>query len=163
MGGSGAEGGAKGRGFLVVPNTAVQIPIGVVNGAQEGPTLMVTAGIHGGEYPCIEAGIRFGREVDAAQVCGQILVSAPVSVNSFQARQAFVVPEDGKNLNRVFPGKATGTIAEQMAHTLMTEVVPHANAWVDLHGGDIPEALVPFSGIHEAKDPKVTDQSRQEA
>src|SRR5258708_3901863 len=156
-----AEAGAKARGFLTVPNTSVQIPVVVVNGAQEGQTLLVTAGIHGGEYPCIEAGIRFGREVDAAQVCGQIIVSAPVSVNAFQARQAFLVPEDGKNLNRVFPGKATGTIAEQMAHTLMTEVVPHANAWVDLHGGDIPEALLPFSGYREGRDPKVTEQSRQ--
>src|SRR5258708_6715264 len=155
--------GKKSKGFLKVPNTAVQIPLVIANGAQEGPTLLVTAGIHGGEYPCIDAGICFGRELDAAQVCGRVIVIAPVSLNAFHARQAFVVPEDGKNLNRVFPGKATGTIAEQMAHTLMTEVVPHANAWVDLHGGDIPEALVPFSGIHEAKDPKVTDQSRQEA
>src|SRR5438874_8713743 len=90
-----AQPGTKARGFLTVPNTAVQIPIVVVNGAQEGQTLLITAGIHGGEYPCIEAGIRFGREVDAAQVCGQVIVIAPVSLNSFQARQAFVVPEDG--------------------------------------------------------------------
>jgi uncharacterized protein len=151
----------KSRGFLTVPNTSVQIPVVVVNGAQEGQTLLVTAGIHGGEYPCIDAGIRFGRELDATQVCGQIIVIAPVSVNAFQARQAFVVPEDGKNLNRVFPGKATGTIAEQMAYTLMSEVAPHVNAWVDLHGGDIPEALVPFSGYLDARDPKVTEQSRK--
>src|SRR4051812_5205590 len=91
-----AEVGAKAKGFLTVPNTSVQIPIVLVNGAKEGKTLLVTAGIHGGEYPCIEAGIRFGRELDAAQVCGQIIVCAPVSINSFQARQAFVVPEDGK-------------------------------------------------------------------
>lgn len=152
--------GKKSKGFLKVANSSVQIPVVIANGAQEGPTLLVTAGIHGGEYPCIDAGIRFGRDVDAAQVCGAIMVVAPVSMNAFHARQAFFVPEDGKNLNRVFPGKATGTMAEQMAHTLMTEVVPHASAWVDLHGGDIPEALVPFSGIHVARDPKITEQSR---
>lgn len=156
-----AQAGQKSKGFLIVPNTSVQIPVVVVNGAQDGQTLLVTAGIHGGEYPCIEAGIRFGRELDAAQVCGQVIVISPVSVNAFHARQAFVVPEDGKNLNRVFPGKATGTIAEQMAHTLVSEVLPHANAWIDLHGGDIPEALVPFAGYLDAKDPKVTEQSRK--
>jgi uncharacterized protein len=156
-----AEPGAKSKGFLTVPNTPVQMPLVIVNGAQEGPTLLVTAGIHGGEYPCIEAGIRFGREIEAAQVCGQVIVIAPVSLNAFQARQAFLVPEDGKNLNRMFPGKATGTIAEQMAHAIMTQVVPQVNAWVDLHGGDIPEALVPFSGYLDARDPSVTEQSRK--
>src|SRR5438046_10725430 len=57
-----AQPGTKARGFLAVPNTSVQLPVVVVNGAQEGQTLLVTAGIHGGEYPCIEAGIRFGRD-----------------------------------------------------------------------------------------------------
>ena len=156
-----AESGTKAKGFLKVPNTSVQIPIVIVNGLQEGPTLLVTAGIHGGEYPCIEAGIRFGRELDPGQVRGQAIIVAPVSLNAFLARQAFWVPEDGKNLNRVFPGKATGTISERMAYTLMTEVVPHANAWIDLHGGDIPEALVPFSIYCESPDPQITAESRQ--
>src|SRR5262249_26106817 len=81
-------------------------------------------------------------------------------LNAFHARQAFFVPEDGKNLNRQFPGKALGTIAERMAYTIMTEVVSHINSWVDLRGGDIPEALIPFSGYIESNDAGVTERAR---
>ncbi|MEZ4670835.1 MAG: succinylglutamate desuccinylase/aspartoacylase family protein [Anaerolineae bacterium] len=141
-----AEPGTTARGFLSVAGTSVTMPIVIVNGSHEGPTLLVTAGVHGGEYPSIEAGIRFGRELEASQVSGTIIVMSPVSLNAFHARQAFLVPEDGKNLNRVFPGKATGSVAERMAFTIMNDVVPHISAWIDMHGGDIPEALIPFAG-----------------
>jgi predicted deacylase len=152
--------GTKVNGFISVPNTSIRMPITLVNGAKEGQTLLITAGIHGGEYPSIEAAIRFAAEIEPAQVSGQVIVMSPVSLNAFHARQAFLVPEDGKNLNRQFPGKALGTMAERMAYTIMTEVVPHIHVWVDLHGGDIPEALVPFSGYMESPDPDVTERSR---
>jgi predicted deacylase len=159
IGGISAAPNTKVNGFINVPNTSIRMPITLVNGEKEGQTLLITAGIHGGEYPSIEAAIRFGAELDPGQVSGQIIVMSPVSLNAFHARQAFLVPEDGKNLNRQFPGKALGTTAERMAYTIMTEVVPHIHAWVDLHGGDIPEALVPFSGYMEAADPRVNERS----
>ncbi len=155
-----AEPGTKVNGFINVPGTAVRMPIILANGVNEGQTLLVTAGIHGGEYPSIEAGIRFGSQLNPTEMSGQIIVMSPVSLNAFHARQAFLVPEDGKNLNRQFPGKALGTMAERMAYTIMTEVVAHIDAWVDLHGGDIPESLVPFSGYIEAADLAVNDRSR---
>ncbi len=155
-----AEQGTKAQGFLTVAGTTVRIPIVIVNGAQEGPTLLVTAGIHGGEYPSIEAAIRFGQELDPAQVSGNIIVMSPISLNAFHARQAFLVPDDGKNLNRVFPGKATGTISERMAFTIMNDVVPHIQGWIDMHGGDIPEALVPFGGYIIGENESVNQQAR---
>lgn len=155
-----AAAGTKAQGFLSVAGTSVRLPIVIVNGAQDGPTLLVTAGVHGGEYPSIEAAIRFGKELDPAQLSGAIIVMSPVSVNAFQTRQAFLVPEDGKNLNRVFPGKATGTIAERMAHTIMTDVVPHIQTWIDMHGGDIPEALIPFAGYIISDDESLNSRNR---
>ncbi len=152
--------GTKAQGFLSVAGTTVRIPIVIVNGAQDGPTLLVTAGIHGGEYPSIEAAIRFGQELDPAQVSGNIIVMSPISLNAFHARQAFLVPDDGKNLNRVFPGKATGTISERMAFTIMNDVVPHIQGWIDMHGGDIPEALVPFGGYIISQNESVNQQAR---
>lgn len=151
--------GTKANGFLAVTGTAVTMPIVIVNGTEDGPTLLVTAGIHGGEYPSIEAAIRFGKALDPAVVRGAVIVMSPVSVNAFQSRQAFLVPEDGKNLNRVFPGKALGTVAERMAHTIMSAVVPLVSAWVDLHGGDIPEALIPFVGTVISGDAALDGQS----
>jgi predicted deacylase len=55
------------------------------------------------------------------------------------------MPQDGKNLNRMFPGQADGTFSQRLAHWLVTTVYPHANAYIDLHSGDLDEALVPFT------------------
>lgn len=155
-----ASSGTKTTGFLHVPNTRARMPLILINGIYEGPTLLITAGVHGGEYPPIEAAIRFANELDPAQVSGQVIVVSIVSLDSFHARQMFLVPDDGKNLNRQFPGKALGTVSERIAYTLMTEVASQADAWVDLHCGDIHEGLIPFVGYFEAEDPAVNAKTR---
>lgn len=155
-----AESGTKATGFLHVPSTRACMPLTLINGVNDGPTLLITAGVHGGEYPPIEAAIRFAKELDPQQMSGQVIVVSIVSLDSFHARQMFYVPDDGKNLNRQFPGKKLGTVSERIAYTLMTEVVSKASAWIDLHCGDIHEALLPFVGYTEADDPTVTATTR---
>ncbi|UCH25523.1 MAG: succinylglutamate desuccinylase/aspartoacylase family protein [Trueperaceae bacterium] len=149
------EPGEKRTGFLPVAGTALELPLTLVNGSRSGATLLVTAGIHGGEYPCIEAAIRLAATLEAAELAGRVIVLPLVSPSSFRARQAFFVPEDGKNLNRQFPGSTTGTVSDRIAHAVVTEVAAHADAWIDLHGGDIPEALVPLLGLAEGAAPDV--------
>jgi uncharacterized protein len=68
-----------------------------------------------------------------------------LNLPAFRTRTPFVCPVDNVNPNRVFPGDPNGSYSEQMTHALVNEFVAHADAWLDLHGGDIPEALVPFS------------------
>jgi len=155
-----ARPGTKVPGFLTVPGTSVQMPMTVVNGEKPGPRLLITGGVHGGEYPPIEAAIRLARELDPAQVCGQVVIIHIVSPLAFQARQQYLVPQDGKNLNRQFPGNALGTYSERMAYTIMTEVVSKMEAWVDLHGGDIHEALVPFTVYSDSAAEDVVSRSR---
>ncbi len=156
-----AEPGSKVRGFLTVPGTGVQMPMTVVNGKEAGPSLLITGGVHGGEYPPIEAAIRLARELGPAQVCGQVVIIHIVSPTAFQARQQYLVPQDGKNINRQFPGKALGTTSERMAYTIMTEVVSKMDAWIDLHGGDIHEALVPFTIYSSSAAEDVVSRSRK--
>jgi uncharacterized protein len=60
---------------------------------------------------------------------------------------------DNVNPNRVFPGDPRGTYSEQMVHALLNEFIVHADAYIDLHGGDIPEALVPFSICRKGNEP----------
>lgn len=155
-----AAAGAKVQGFVDVPGTPVKMPITVVNGAEPGPTVLITAGVHGGEYPGIEAAIRLAAELEPARMRGQLAVIHLVSPLAFQARQQYVVPQDGKNPNRQFPGSALGTVTERMAHTIMTQVAPGADAWIDLHGGDIHEALVPFTIYSDGAAPEVQAKSR---
>lgn len=129
----------------------VQIPCHVVRGRRPGPTLLVTAGVHGAEYASIAAAYRVAR-TDPAELAGTLVVVPIVNPPSFSARSIYVNPIDGKNLNRVFPGKPDGTFAERLAHWLCDALIRHADAYVDLHGGDLIEALTPFSifdGAHE--------------
>jgi predicted deacylase len=72
-----------------------------------------------------------------------------VSMQSFERRSPFVVPEDGKNLNRCFPGSYDGTYADVLARCIFDELIAPADVLIDLHGGDMVEALEPFA-IYEA-------------
>jgi len=160
VGTANAARGQKGRGLLPVPGTSVQMPITLIHGARPGPRVLITGGVHGGEYPAIETAIRTARELDPGQVSGRVAVVHPYGITAFHARLQYLVPEDGKNPNRVFPGKATGTVSERMAFTLFETLVSGTDAWVDLHGGDIHEALIPFTVYSDGAAPEVVAKSR---
>lgn len=120
-------------------------PVISVTGPNAGPMLFVNAGVHGGEYPAIEAVIRLGKTLDPAKISGTVILMPVLNLPAFRTRTPFVCPVDNVNPNRVFPGDPSGSYSEQMTHALINEFVVHADAYIDLHGGDIPEALVPFS------------------
>ncbi|MGQ0550563.1 MAG: M14 family metallopeptidase [Armatimonadota bacterium] len=160
VGTAAAAPGEKARGVLPVPGTGLQLPLTLAHGAHPGPLVLVTGGVHGGEYPGIEAAIRLARELDPTTMRGRIAVVHVYGLSAFHARLQYLVPEDGKNPNRVFPGKATGTVSERMAHILMETLVAGADAWVDLHGGDIHEELEPFTIYSDGAAPDVVAKSR---
>ena len=114
-------------------------------GGGDGPRVCLLAGVHGCEYSSIAALIRFMRDLDAAELSGTILAVPVVSPTSFAARSAFVVPEDGRNLNRSFPGDPDGSFTEVLAHHVFSEFVTGSDLLIDLHGGDLVEALEPFA------------------
>ena len=137
-------------------------PLISITGAKPGPLLFVNAGVHGGEYPAIEAVIRLSNTVDPKQIAGTLILMPVMNLPAFRARTPFVCPIDNVNPNRVFPGDSTGSYSEQMTHALINEFVVHADAYIDLHGGDIPEALVPFV-ISRDGDDDVSVKSKQMA
>jgi uncharacterized protein len=144
-----ARRGTTQRGFLNIGETPVgpiQVPIVIVHGAKPGPTLCVTAGVHGAEYPGIEAVTQMARQLDAHELSGTVLAVPVVNPPMFQARVGFVSPIDGLNLNRTFPGNPDGTASEVLAHVLLREVVALADCHIDCHGGDLPEILWPYAG-----------------
>ncbi len=128
-------------------------PIVTVTGARSGPLVFINAGVHGGEYPPIEAVIRLSRELDPATLAGTVVLMPVLNLPAFWKRTMFVCPVDNVNPNRVFPGDPNGTYSEQMTHALVNEFIAHADAYIDLHGGDIPEALVPFSICRDGDTP----------
>ncbi len=128
----------------VSPMDGLDIPYTIIEGSKPGPCLLVTAGVHGSEYCSIEAALRLAKHFPA-DLAGVIVVLPILNMSGFRQRSIYVMPEDGRNLNRMFPGKPDGSASERLAHWLVTKVYPQADAYLDLHGGDLSEALLPFS------------------
>ena len=126
------------------PVDGIELPFAILDGREPGPCLLVTAGVHGSEFCSIEAALRLMR-LDPAEIRGSLVVLPILNPQGFRARSIYVMPQDGKNLNRAFPGRADGTASERLAHWLVTAVYRQADAYLDLHGGDLDESLVPFS------------------
>jgi len=116
------------------------IPISVYKGSKPGPVLALTAGIHGYEYPPILALQR----LQIKKLAGTLIVVHVANIPSFLGRTVYFSPLDGKNLNRVFPGKKDGTPSEQIAHAITTQVIDKCDYLLDLHCGDGNESLRPY-------------------
>ena len=146
--------GQRAQGVLELEfaGTATKLPLFVLNGAHPGPTLVLTAGIHGAEYVGIETAYRLAMRTDPAQLHGQLIVAPISSMGAFKKRAIYLCPPDDKNLNRMFPGDPQGSFAQQLAHWIFTTLIQRADCYLDLHGGDLNEALVPFSIVRRSGD-----------
>ncbi len=120
-------------------------PYIAVSGASDGPTITLLAGIHGAEYPPIDAVLRFCQALDPATLRGRLVAVPVVNLPAFWERTPFVCPRDGQNLNRVFPGDPAGGFSDVLAHYMFERVIRHADYLIDLHAGDLVEELAPFS------------------
>ena len=116
----------------------------VVCGCRPGKTLVVTAGVHGCEYVGIEALNRLKRELEPAALSGRVILLPLVNPEGFYHGSKQTIPADGQNLNRMFPGKSDGTFSSQLARVLEETLYPEADFLMDLHGGDVNEALTPL-------------------
>jgi predicted deacylase len=135
----------------------LELPCFVARGEEDGPRVTLLAGIHGCEYSSIAAAVRFMRALDTSAVRGVVTAVPIVNHPSFESRSPFVTPQDGKNLNRCFPGTYDGTFSDALARAVFDELIIRADALIDLHGGDMVEALEPFCLYDEAT---VEDESR---
>ncbi len=165
VGGITAQPGTTASGELKVPEGGGQpgtfIPISIVNGARPGPVLVLTAGVHGAEYPPILALQRLRSSIDPKAISGTVIMVHVANIPSYLKRTVYYSPVDGKNLNRVFPGKADGTICERIAYVLTKEVLERASAVVDLHCGDANESLRPYSYWETIGAPGVQEEGRK--
>lgn len=139
-----AQAGEKSKGFLAVPGTDFTIPATLICGERPGKTVLVSGGVHSCEYVGIEAAIRLGAELAPAEICGTVLILHPVNRPGFEARTPSIVPWDGCNLNREFPGRADGSPTQRLAHFFVQELYPRLDAYIDLHRGEMFESLTPY-------------------
>lgn len=158
-----AERGQKLQTYLPVLDTNTEIPITIINGQNDGPTLLITAGIHGGEYPGIAAAMELGRDTEPESISGCLIIIHPANIQSFWARSAFVTPDDGRNLNREFPGNANGTLSQKTAWLLSQYFFPLADFYADLHSGDIHEELYPYVYYPGLPNAEISAKAREAA
>jgi predicted deacylase len=144
---------------LTVDGQPYGLPMWLVNGRAEGPTLLVTGGVHAAEYASIAAALDLGRGLDPADLHGRAVILPIMNMTGFGVRSIYICPLDGKNLNRVFPGNASGSASEQIAAWVFQNVIKQANYYVDLHGGDLIEALVPFTILFRSGNAEVDEAS----
>src|SRR5262245_112719 len=139
--------GQQASGYIVVPDgvdPGTRIPVSVFNGAKQGPVLALIAGTHGSEYTSIVALQRVRARLDPARLTGAVILVHMANPTTFYGRRIYFSP-DGKNLNRVYPGQADGTISQRIAHAITTQVIAPATHVVDMHCGDGNESLRPYS------------------
>jgi len=156
--------GEKKSGYILVPAGddcgEVNIPITVINGAKEGPTLALTAGVHGYEYPPILALMRLAKKLDPSTLSGKVIIVHVVNVPSFLKRTIYYNPYDWKNQNRVFPGKVDGTSSERIAYQITKEVIDRCDYLVDNHCGDGNEDLVQYLYCTETGDLELDEKTK---
>jgi predicted deacylase len=147
VGTAAAARGAFASGWVDVAAAAdpgTRLPVTVVHGARPGPVLALVAGTHGYEYTSVLALPRVRARLDPARMSGSVILVHMANPPSFYGRRVYLGP-DGRNLNRVFPGRKDGTISERIAEAITREVIAPATHLVDMHCGDGNESLRPYA------------------
>ena len=113
--------------------TSVEVPVIIERSKKSGPTILFTAGIHGDEVN----GVEIVRQIIAKGInkprIGTIICLPVINIFGFlNSEREF---PDGRDLNRVFPGTKTGSLASQVAYKLIQEIIPQVDLIIDYHTG----------------------------
>jgi predicted deacylase len=158
-----ARPGEAAPGWIDVPDgvdPGARLPITVAHGARPGPVLALVAGTHGYEYTSVLALQRVRPRLDPPRMTGSVILVHMANPPCFYGRRVYYGP-DGKNLNRVYPGAADGTISERIAHAVTREVIDRCTHLADMHCGDGNETVRPYSYWVVSGDPEVDAGSRE--
>lgn len=130
----------KQQGYLRVPHSVhrsaygwIAVPITVIRNGT-GPTLVISAGVHGDEYEGQIAVANLARDLDDAEINGRLILLPMMNYPAAEAGRR-VSPLDDGNLNRLYPGDPKGSPSEMIAHFHEEVILPLADFAVDLHSG----------------------------
>ncbi|HEX9730028.1 MAG TPA: succinylglutamate desuccinylase/aspartoacylase family protein [Gemmatimonadales bacterium] len=113
--------------------THLSLPVLAVRGTKPGPIVWLSAALHGDEINGVEIIRDVLAQVEPHALRGTVLATPVVNVFGFVAESRYL--PDRRDLNRSFPGSATGSLASRLAHLFMTEIVSHCTHGIDLHTG----------------------------
>jgi predicted deacylase len=117
------------------------MPVQVINGRQAGPTLFVSAAVHGDEINGVEIIRRLLAHKQLSGLHGTLLAVPVVNVHGFLDQNRYL--PDRRDLNRSFPGSPKGSVAARLAHRFLNEIVLRSDCGIDLHTGTLHRANLP--------------------
>jgi len=122
-------------------HTPITMSVHVIHGKRPGPTLFVSAAIHGDEVMGVEVVRRLLRTPNLDALKGTLLAVPIVNAFGFLHHSRYL--PDRRDLNRTFPGSAVGSLAARLAHQFMTEIVARSDVGIDLHSAAIHRTNLP--------------------
>mgnify|MGYP001812560746 FL=1 len=117
----------------LVTGTHLSLPVRVCHGRDDGPTVAISAALHGDEIGGVEIIRRVNLRLDPKRLRGTVLTIPIVNVHGFLTGDRYL--PDRRDLNRSFPGSPSGSLASRIAHSFMTNVVRRCDVGIDLHTG----------------------------
>jgi predicted deacylase len=130
-------------------HTPVSMSVHVVHGRRPGPTLFVSAAIHGDEIIGVEIIRRLLRAKPLSRLRGTLLAIPVVNSFGFLNRSRYL--PDRRDLNRSFPGHASGSLAARLAHLFMNQIVGRADFGIDLHSAAVNRVNLPQIRVSPSK------------
>nr|WP_246261471.1 succinylglutamate desuccinylase/aspartoacylase family protein [Alteromonas ponticola] len=121
--------------------THMSIPVYVKRGKRPGPTLFVSAAIHGDELNGIEIVSRLISSKSIEKLRGTLIAVPIVNVYGVLAQSRYL--PDRRDLNRSFPGSKKGSLASRLAHLFFNEIISKCDYGIDLHTGAIHRSNLP--------------------
>jgi hypothetical protein len=128
-----------------------ELPVLVTRGATPGPTVCLMAGVHGDELNGIEIVRKVVESLTPRRISGMVIAVPVANLHGFRRSSRYL--PDRRDLNRFFPGSATGSSASRIAYSLWHEVIRHCTSLIDLHTGSFHRTNLPQVRI-DTTDPR---------
>lgn len=125
----------------LVTGNQVSIPLYVFNGTEPGPSIWISAAIHGDEVAGVEIIRQVIEKIDPKKLSGTVVAVPIVNVHGFLNKDRYL--PDRRDLNRSFPGSSKGSLAARIAHLFMSEIVSRCDLGIDLHTGSDNRSNLP--------------------
>ncbi|UCD44659.1 MAG: succinylglutamate desuccinylase/aspartoacylase family protein [Candidatus Bathyarchaeota archaeon] len=163
-----ASRGEKKQGYLRIsekPAGPHMIPITLVNGDGDGPTVVINGGEHGSEYNGPAATLTVMKELDPGELSGRVIIAPVVNTLAFEARWMHGNPIDYRDMTGCYVeeiprgGSGVPKISYQVATTFYKEVLSQGDYRLNLHGGDLEEDLLTGTMYRRTEDEKRSDEN----
>ena len=159
-----ANAGERAEGFIVVDQSAAgictRIPLILLNGKHEGPTLMIASGVHGDDLNTIPMVWRIADTIDLNTLHGQLIAAPIINPLAFEAG-THLTPTD--NSSPAFPGDAAGTISQRIGYHIYNKLVVQADYVIDMHGGSKNATLATLAHIDGGCKPEIFSKAKEMA